>query len=216
MANPDSFVDEVTEELRRDRASRLLRRWGWVAVVAVVLLVGAAILLEWRNSAREARAEAIGDALASALAASGTSRPDSLAAVEVATPEQRAIRALLRGAALAESDDRAAAADVLGEAAGTQGLPERYRQLLLVKSAVVGGTGGAPRNEAILAELAVPGGPFRAIAVEAEAFAALSRGDREAAISRLRTLVDDAEAGDAMRRRAMQTLVALGAPVDAG
>ena len=40
MSNPDSFIDEVTEEVRRDKLFALFRKWGWVGVLLVVVIVG--------------------------------------------------------------------------------------------------------------------------------------------------------------------------------
>ena len=39
MSNPDSFIDEVTEEVRRDRLFRLFRKYGWIGGVVVALIV---------------------------------------------------------------------------------------------------------------------------------------------------------------------------------
>jgi len=40
LSNPDSFIDEVTEEVRRDRLFRLFRKYGWIGVVIILGLVG--------------------------------------------------------------------------------------------------------------------------------------------------------------------------------
>ena len=211
MSNPDSFVDEVTEELRRDRASTLIRRWGWIAILAVVVLVGAAAWMEWRRSADETRARAFGDALTAGLADAPTARPDALASVAVADEGQRVLRGLLRAAALADAGDRQVAATALVELAETADLAPRYRHLTLMKAILAGGTGDPARDAAILDELAVPGAPFRPLAVEAQAMAALDAGDEATAITLLRLLTQEAGVGDALRRRAAQTIVALGA-----
>ena len=50
MSDTDSFIDEVNEEVRRDRMFNLFRRDGWIAVAAVLLLVGGAAWNEWRAS----------------------------------------------------------------------------------------------------------------------------------------------------------------------
>jgi hypothetical protein len=34
MSDTDSFIDEVTEEVRRDRMFFMLKRYGWIAVPA--------------------------------------------------------------------------------------------------------------------------------------------------------------------------------------
>ena len=37
MANQnDRFIDEVTDELRRDRLFRAMRRYGWIAIALIV------------------------------------------------------------------------------------------------------------------------------------------------------------------------------------
>ena len=36
MSDTDSFIDEVNEEVRRDRLYHLLRRYGWIAALAIV------------------------------------------------------------------------------------------------------------------------------------------------------------------------------------
>ncbi|KKK62940.1 hypothetical protein LCGC14_2999320, partial [marine sediment metagenome] len=69
MSNTDSFIDEVTEEVRRERLFGFLRRYGWIAVLAVVLIVGGAAYNEWRNASERAEAQAFGDALLAALEA---------------------------------------------------------------------------------------------------------------------------------------------------
>ena len=40
MSDTDSFIDEVTEEVKRDRLFATMRKYGWIAVLIVLLLVG--------------------------------------------------------------------------------------------------------------------------------------------------------------------------------
>ena len=46
MSDSDSFINEVSEELRRDRLFALMRRWGWLAGLVVLAIVGAAAWFE--------------------------------------------------------------------------------------------------------------------------------------------------------------------------
>ncbi len=47
MANQnDSFFNEVTDELRRDKLFGLFRRYGWIAILVILGIVGGAI---WRE-----------------------------------------------------------------------------------------------------------------------------------------------------------------------
>ena len=50
MSNPDSFVDEVTDAVRRDRLFAAFRKYGWIGVVLVVLIVGGAAYNEWQKA----------------------------------------------------------------------------------------------------------------------------------------------------------------------
>ena len=40
MSDTYSFIDEVTEEVRRDRLFGYFRRYGWIPAVIIVALVG--------------------------------------------------------------------------------------------------------------------------------------------------------------------------------
>ena len=82
MSNTDSFIEEVNEEVRRDRLYGYLRRYGWIAILAVILIVGGAAWSEYRKAQTRAQAEALGDAMLSALAENdSTNRVTALAAI---------------------------------------------------------------------------------------------------------------------------------------
>ena len=67
MSNTDSFIEEVTEEVRRDRLFGLFRKYGWIGGVVVLGIVGGAAWNEWSKARNEARAQAFGDAIIDAL-----------------------------------------------------------------------------------------------------------------------------------------------------
>ena len=50
MSTPDSFIEEVTEEVRRDRLFRLFRKYGWIGIVLVVAVVAGTGFNEWRKT----------------------------------------------------------------------------------------------------------------------------------------------------------------------
>ena len=104
MSDTDSFIDEVNEEVRRDRMFNLFRRYGWIAVAAVLLLVGGAAWNEWRASQEQAQAEAMGDAIVAALNLE-TASARAAALQEIEVTQASAIVQLLSAAQLA-SDDR--------------------------------------------------------------------------------------------------------------
>ena len=58
VANQDSFIDEVNEDLRRDRLYGAFRRYGWIGIAAVLIAVGGASWNEWQKAQARAEAEA--------------------------------------------------------------------------------------------------------------------------------------------------------------
>ena len=53
MANQnDSFIDEVTEDLRRDRLFNAFRRYGWIAILLILAIGIAAALILSRSRPR--------------------------------------------------------------------------------------------------------------------------------------------------------------------
>ena len=90
MSDTDSFIDEVTEEVRRDRMYFLLRRYGWIAAVVVVGVVGGAAFNEIRKSQATASAQELGDNIIAALAVNeAADRATNLAAIETSLPGGR-------------------------------------------------------------------------------------------------------------------------------
>lgn len=217
MSNPESFIDEVSEEVRRDRLYALMRRWGWVAILAVLVIVGGAAWSEWSKARNEAQARAFGDSLMVALRGEDMdARRAALATIEAPTDDKAAILALLQATAAlnGEDGDPAAARDTLLTLADQADLPSTYRHLALLKAMLAGGSGDAARDGVILEELAAPGAPFRTLAVEQQALTALNAGDEGTAVTLLRVLLDDAESTQALRQRAQQLIVALGAEIE--
>ena len=55
MSNPDSFIDEVTEAVRRDRLFAMFRKYGWIGAVLVLGVVGGSAWIEWSKARAMAR-----------------------------------------------------------------------------------------------------------------------------------------------------------------
>lgn len=219
MANEDSFISEVSEEVRRDRLFALMRRYGWIAVLLVVLVVGGAAWNEWRKASARAAAEAKGDALIAALQAeTPEARASALQAVsDDSSPGGRAVLGLLTAAAEGEANDPEAAAAALERVISDPDAPQVYRDVALLKR-VMTGAGSIPPEERLarLQPLLAPGNPFRLLAVEQRAFAEVEMGDTASALTSLQGILDDAEATEDLRRRARQLIVALGGQLQQG
>lgn len=211
MSNTDSFIEEVSEEVRRDKLFRLFRRYGWIAGVLVVLLVGGAAYNEWSKARAEAAAQARGDAIMTAMeAADSAQRLAALSRINV-DGDAQSIVALLTSAQAIGAADKAAAAAALDAIAADDGLPDTYRDLALLKRVIITSDDTAPDARiAALQPLVAGGGPFRILAEEQIALAELESGDRQAALTRLRALRDDTAATAGLRQRVTQLIVVLG------
>ena len=49
MANPESFLEEVAEEVRRDRLFRFFKKYGWLFIIVILLAICASIFWEWNK-----------------------------------------------------------------------------------------------------------------------------------------------------------------------
>lgn len=217
MSHADSFIDEVTEEVRRDKAFDLLRRYGWIAVLVVVLAVAGAAFNEWQKARNRADARAFGDALLSALAVSDPkARLAALAAVD-AKGDRAAIAGFLTAAAAQAAGDTPAALKELSAIASDNALPLSYRQLAMFKRVTLGGA-DLPISErrAAMEQLATPGQAFRPLAMEQLALLDLEAGDRAAAITRLQSVLKEPNVSASLQQRVSQAIVALGGELTAG
>lgn len=218
MSNQDSFIDEVTEEVRRDRLYAIYRRYAWIAVLAVVLLVGGAAYFEWRKSTARAQAEAAGDALIAALDdETPAGRAQALSALDL--PEdagRRAVTLLMRAGAEAEAGNVEDALEALQSLADDAEMPVRVRDLAALKSVVLSAATTSPEDRiARLQPIAVPGKPYRLLALEQVALAEIQKGETDAALDTLRGILADADVTQDLRRRVSQLIVALGGTLTA-
>lgn len=211
MSNNESFIDEVTEEVRKDQLFTYMRRYGWIAVLAILVLVGGTAFSEFRKAQAERVAQQTGDAILAALEIDDDAqRAAALAAVE-ADGGAAAIAGLLAAADFQETGDIDGAASVLADVAALDGIPQIYKDLAALKSVMVQGDSmEIDARRAALAGLATPGQPFRLIAEEQLALLDIEAGDTEAAIDRLRAIADDAEGTRGLRDRALGLIVSLG------
>ncbi len=213
MSDTDSFINEVNDEVRRDRLYALLKRYGWIAVLAVVLLVGGAAWTEYRKAQDRAQAEALGDAMLAALSVDDTAeRAAALSAINVENAQGAAVVNLLAAAELAEAGDTPAAVARLDAVATDGGTPDLYRQIARFKAATLqSGTAPAADLRQTFEALANPGMPLRLLAQEQLALIDIKEGAPEAAVEKYQAILADAEVTSDLQQRALQVIVALGA-----
>lgn len=215
MSDRDSFIDEVADEVRRDKLFRLMRRYGWIAVLLILLIVAGAAVNEWRKDRARRAAEAKGDAVLSALEDdTPAGRARALEAIP-AEGSAAAVLKLLAAAQTVDEESRAAAIDRLEAVARNGDLPRLWTDLAVLKAAILRGSELPPEERiARLEPLTLPGSPFRPLALEQIALARIDAGETETAIETLTGLLQDADAPQGLRARAQQLIVALGGELE--
>ncbi|MGA9412271.1 MAG: hypothetical protein WBV78_17720 [Roseobacter sp.] len=218
MSNSDGFIEEVTEEVRKDRFYYLLRRYGWVGGMIVLLIVGGAAWSEYSKAQARAAAEGLGDEILAALGQPETvDRQAGLEAIEPSNPGAQAVVAMLAAAEAQQAGDTNAAVTALDSVSVNGEVPEIYRQIAAFKALVLQ-TDEMDENSRRqqLEALAAPGAPLALLAQEQLALLDIESGDTDGAIARLQSIVENASVSTDLQQRALQVIVALGGTPELG
>lgn len=212
MSNPDSFIDEVTEEVRRDRLFAMFRKYGWIGVVVVLGIVGGAGWTEWQRTQAEAKAEAFGDAVLDALdLGAPEDRVAALGAIPAEGSQAAVLQLLLASDPTGDRDGTLVALEALANDASQ---PASYRDLAVLRRVVVAGADmSISDRRAALDGIAAPGRPYRTMALEQMAYLLVEEDRTDEAIAALTALLTDQEAPGGVRSRAQEMIVALGGEV---
>lgn len=211
MANQnDSFIDEVTEELRRDRLYGAFRRYGWIGILVVLLIVGGAGWREYSRAQDRAAAEAWGDAV---LAAEASGDPAAIMAIDARGSEGReTLAALLAASAWTDAGEREAAMTALREVAADTDQSSALRELAELKLVMLAGSDMDPsERDATLTRLSRAGAPFELLALEQMAVALIGAGRADDAVTLIRQIQQKDALSEALRRRLSEMMIALGA-----
>jgi hypothetical protein len=213
----DLIFREVDEDVRRDRATEMARRYGPYAIAAVVLVIAAtAAIVGWREyTAAEQQAQ--GARFEEAMILLESDKPAEAAEIFEALVAEgsdgyRALAGQQAAAARAAAGDDAAALSAFDRIRRDDDLPAEQRDLAAIKAAMLAlKTDGADAATERLQPVIDGSGPFRGMAREVQAAAQLTAGDRAGAIATLKDLTQDATSTAGVKARAEQFLRALGA-----
>ncbi len=207
------IFDEVEEELRAERAQKLLLRYGGVIVAACIAVVAAGAgwqAWHWWQARQDAAAAARYISMAN-LADTPNLAPNVRAAAIAGlnelvanAPEGYRTLARLRDAALrADGGDLQGALGLWEQVAADPSAEPLLRDLATLLWAQRQIDQGDPSLlTARLAPLAAPGNPWRPLAQEQLALLDLRQGHTEAARTALQKLADDVTAPNGVRARA--------------
>lgn len=204
------IFQEVEEDVRRERAEKLWKRFApLVLAVAIALVLGVGGVTVWRQYVASERAESSDRFnLAMGQAASGD-RAGAIAALGALAQDARepyATVARLRQAALmSEAGDKAAGATFADAAAkASDPVVREYAELMAVVQTI-----GAEAPEAIMAKLepmAAAGKTWRNLARDYLAFLAYKKGDVARARQVWEDIRKDEQAAPSQKARALELL----------
>lgn len=190
----------------------MMRRYGWIAILLVLLIVGGAAFNEYRKASARGQAQAAGDAIVAALQSDDPIK--RIAALEKVKPEAAPTKMVLDLITASEQieavrfDDAVAS---LNRVSNNNDADLIYRQVAAFKALLLQGKDLKPdaRRQGYEA-LVGPKSPLRLLALEQLALIDVETGDAKAALKKLSDIAGDDEATAGLRRRAAQLIVALG------
>ena len=212
MSETDSFIDEVSEEVRKDRLFVLMRKYGWIAVLAVLLVVSGTAYREYSRSANAVKAQQTGDAILAALElGTDADRAQALGKIDSGNQNSQSVLNLLQAAELLNAEQNEGAALALQGVGALAEVDVEYRELAEFKKLLFEDSGLSDAQRlADLTAIATSASPYRLLAQEQIALIELGYGQTEAAINRLSGLMEDASVSEGLRQRASQLLIVLG------
>jgi hypothetical protein len=210
------IFQEVDEDVRRDKAMVLWRKYGSYLIIAcVAIVVGTAGRVGWREYKSAQQAEESGRYV---LAARMLEKGDSAGAItsfeSLAADANTGYGAIARfqaAAARVKTGDKDGGLADYDRIAGDDGMDPIFRDLARLQAVMLLIDDGAADDlNQRLAPLLADGSPWRYSALELQASLVLREGDTAGARAAFKALSDDAAAPAGMRNRAAQMLAALG------
>jgi hypothetical protein len=217
----ETFVREVDENLRRDRAQDFVRNNGKWLIAALILFLAASGGSIWWQQHQRQRSEQKVEQLAEVYRNIGTGNIAAAPAKldELSDSGSKAIRAsaLFTRAALAlQQNDTKLAIAKYREIASDDGFPKPYRDMALIRqTALEFDQLSAQDVIARLQPLAKPGQPWFATAGEMTALALIKQGKKDEAGRLFAAIANDKGAPDSSRSRAVQIASTLGVDASA-
>ena len=219
------IFDEINEDLRAERLRGFAVRYGWVAVVVVVLVLGAVGGVQlwrwWQDRVAGETAvtftRALRDAGAPGAAAGPLAAPELERIIATAPDGYRTVARFRLAALRANGGDLKGALAMWDEVAGDTAADPDLRSLANLLWAQRQIDSGDPAAvSARLDPLADPNSTWHALAQEAQAELAMRQNDRDRAGTILKRLATDPLATDNVRGRARLMLSVLDAAPASG
>jgi hypothetical protein len=215
----ETFVREVDENLRRDRARDFGKKYaGWLIAAVVLFLAASGGWIYWQDYKTKQSEQAV-DQLAQIYTALGKGQvPNAPARLDVLSKDRsKAVRASAlfgRAAVAVQQNDTKLAIAKYREIAADTSLPESFRDLALVRQTALEFDALKPEEVvARLAPLAKPDNPWFGSAGEMTAMALIKQGKKAEAGQLFATIAKNDQVPEQVRARSVQIASSLGVDV---
>ena len=208
MSETDSFIQEVTEEVRQDQMLRYWKKYGAFVIGGVALIVAGAAAWNWSVSQEQAAAEARGAAF---LSTDPVDTEAQMTLVSNIEGPANLVAELNAAAAFADSGDTKEATARYSAISGREGVAKVYRDIATLQQVrVAANTEGAAVSTTPLDALVTGGSAFRLLALELRGALKIANGDLEGGHADLNAVIADPLATGSLRQRAGALLTATG------
>ena len=216
MANPESFLEEVAEEVRRDRLFKFFKKNGWIIAFVVLATLGASIAYEWRKNSEISRAKSNGDLLTLALEESQKGNLEELldllsdnSAYLRPSSDLMAITKLYYAELLYNIDnDSNESMSILKEIFSNESISTTLRQLAKIKYLLLF-SGDNKVKQDLIDELSSPDNHYRFLAQEHKVQTYLASGMSDEANRQIDILLNDLGVSEQQKRRLMDLKLAI-------
>ena len=216
MANPESFLEEVTEEVRRDRLFKFFKKNGWIIAFVVLVALCASIAYEWRKNSEISRAKSNGDLLTLALEKSQKGNLEELLGLlSDNSPYLRPSKDLMAVTKLYYAEllysldkDPIESMNVLEEIFSNESISTTLRQLAKIKYLLLF-SGDNKVKQDLIDELSSPDNHYRFLAQEHKVQTYLASGMSDEANRQIDILLNDLEVSEQQKRRLMDLKLAI-------
>ena len=216
MANPESFLEEVAEEVRRDRLFKFFKKNGWIIAFVILATLCASIAYEWRKNSEISRAKSNGDLLTLALEKSQKGNLEELLGLlSDNSPYLRpssdlmAVTKLYYAELLYNIDnDSSESMSVLKEIFSNESISTTLRQLAKIKYLLMFSADNKVKQD-LIDELSSPDNHYRFLAQEHKVQTYLASGMSDEANRQIDILLNDLEVSEQQKRRLMDLKLAI-------
>jgi hypothetical protein len=203
VSENESFIDEVKEEVRRDKLYLFLRRYGWVPAVMILSIILGSIFVEVGSNTKRAESEKLGDLLSKSLNGITKDAEYTPSDLSAELDPKSLIALMVKAKILENKSDYKTAITVYEGILNFKGLENslrdfvKFKLLLFIKDDPI-------RIESLLADLINPNNPFKLLALEQKAIIEVREKKLGEAVSTLTLLINSSEASKSIISRATQ------------